>query len=88
MGISGATAIGPATLPLDIEFDDALSNMSAVLTFHFEAKKRDLALFAEYQYVDLTPSASFSNGSEVDVDFKNTMVELGLAYRVAQFHKG
>ena len=87
MSINGSTAIGPETLPLDIEFDDVLSNMSAVLTFHFEAKKRDLSLFAEYQYVDLSPSAKFSNGSEIDVDFKNTMAELGIAYRVAQYRK-
>jgi len=87
MSINGATAIGPEILPLEIEFDDVLSNMNAVLTFHFEAKKNDLSLFAEYQYVDLSPSAKFSNGSEIDVDFKNTMAELGIAYRVAQYQK-
>lgn len=85
MGIDGSTSIGPLTAPLDIKFGDALSNLDAVLTFHFEAQKSDLTLFAEYQYVDLTPSSKLPDGSEVNVGFKNTMAELGVAYRVAQY---
>ncbi|MCP3867697.1 MAG: hypothetical protein GY703_06290 [Gammaproteobacteria bacterium] len=87
MNINGTTAIGPEILPLDIEFDDVLSNMSGVLTFHFEARKRDLSLFAEYQCANLSPGAKFPNGSGADVDFKNTMMELGVAYRLVQFRK-
>jgi len=85
MGIEGSSSIGPSTTPLDIKFKDALDNMDAVFTFHFEAQKQAWTLFAEYQFVDLSPSADLPNGSKVNVDFENTMAELGVAYRVAQF---
>jgi len=84
MGIEGDTSIGPATAPLDIGFDDALENLDAVFTFHFEARKKDLTLFAEYQYVDLSPSASLPTGGTVNVNFKNKMLELGVGYRVTK----
>ena len=87
MGIDGSTSIGPSTTPLDISFSDALSNLDAAFTFHFEARKKKLSLFAEYQFVDLEPSATLPNGSKVDVTFKNKMGELGVAYRVAQFER-
>ena len=84
MGINGSTTIGPAAAPLDVKFKDALNNLDAVFTFHFEARKRNLTLLAEYQFVDLSPSSELPNGSKVDVSFKNTMAELGAAYSVAQ----
>jgi hypothetical protein len=87
MGISGSSSIGPATLPLDIQFKDALDSMDAVFTFHFEAQKRDLTLFAEYQYIDLSPSSKTPFGATVDVEFKSKMAELGVTYRVAEFKK-
>lgn len=87
MGIQGSTTFGTVVSPLDIEFKDALDNMEAVFTFHFEAQKKDLNLFAEYQYVDMRPSSQLPNGSKVDIDFKNTMAELGAAYRVARFDR-
>jgi hypothetical protein len=85
MGIDGDTRVGPSAAPLDIRFKDALSNLDAVLTFHFEAQKDDLTLLAEYQFVDLSPSAELPDGSTVDVGFKNKMGELGVAYRVAEY---
>jgi hypothetical protein len=87
MGISGSSAIGPATLPLEIEFKDALDNLDAAFTFHFEAQKRDLTLFAEYQFVDLSPSAKTPFGATLDVTFKSKMAEFGVLYRVAEFKK-
>ena len=85
MGIDGTTTIGPKTAPLEVEFKDALDNLDAVLTFHGEARKKDLTLFAEYQYVDLSPKAELPNGASIDIGFKNTMAELGVTYRVARF---
>jgi len=84
MGIEGATSIGPSTTPLNVEFKDALDNLDAVFTFHFEARKKNLTLFAEYQFVDLSPSAELPTGDVVDIGFKNRMMELGAGYRVAQ----
>ena len=82
MGIEGTTSTGPVTAPLDIEFKDALENLDGMFTVHFEAKKRDLALFAEYQYTNLGPDAELPTGQKVNITFKNTLAELGAGYRV------
>ncbi len=86
-GIEGSSAIGPSSLPLDVTFEDALDNLEATFTFHFEARKGDLSLLAEYQYVDLNPSSSLPNGSILDIGFKSTLGELGAAYRVARYDR-
>ena len=46
--------------------------------------KRDaLSLFAEYQYVDLAPTAEGPMGTELNIGFKDTIAELGVGYWVA-----
>jgi hypothetical protein len=83
MSIDGTSEVGPVELPLNIDFTDGvLENLAAVFTLHFEAKKKDLTLFTEIQYADLTPSAEIRGGPTVDVEFQNTLFELGAAYRV------
>jgi hypothetical protein len=57
----------------------------AAFTLHFEAQKNDLTLFAEYQYVDLEPTTALPSGQQVDISFKETMAEPGLAYAVSKF---
>lgn len=83
MNIDGTAGIGPVDAPLELDFkDDVFENLSAVFTVHFEAKKNDLGLFAEYQYVSLDPSSSLPNGASVDVDFTIQAAEFGAGYRV------
>ncbi len=83
MNIDGDASIGPATAPLELNFkDDVFENLGAVFTVHFEAKKNDLALFAEYQYVNLDPSSSIPNGPTIDIDFTIQAAEFGAGYRV------
>jgi len=81
-GIEGSSQIGPATAPLDITFKDALDNLEATFTVHFEMKRDKLTLFAEYQYVDLDPEAVGPMDIELDISFKNTIAELGAGYWV------
>lgn len=81
MSIDGNSTLGGETLPLELDFNDLLSDMSAVFTLHFEAQKDDLTLFTEIQYSALEPSTTVGPVS-VDVDFKNIMGELGAAYRL------
>ena len=85
MNIDGNTQIGRAEAPIDIEFDDVLENIQAVFTIHFEARKRDLTLFAEYQYVDLQPSFDTPVGPVAELDQTIQMGELGAAYKIATF---
>ena len=81
-GIEGTSTIGPVTAPLDITFKDALSNLEATFTVHFEMKKDKLTLLGEYQYVNLGPEAVGPMGGTVDIDFADTIAELGAAYWV------
>ena len=81
----GTVQAGFDTAALKLEFqDDILDNLEAVLTWHFEARKNNLALFLEHQYIDLVPTATLPTGAPVIVGFKNTMVELGVAYSLSK----
>jgi len=84
MNVNGSQQIGTVVAPLELDFtDDMLENLGAVFTFHFEAHKNDLALFAEYQYVNLEPSTSIAKGPTIDVDFTVQSAEFGAGYKVA-----
>jgi predicted porin len=82
-GIEGDSQIGPSRTPLDITFKDALENLEATFTVHYEMKRDALSLFAEYQYVDLGPEAEGPMGTELSIGFKDTIAELGVGYWVA-----
>ncbi len=79
-GIEGDSQIGPTTAPLDVEFSDALDNLEAAFTIHYEMKRDALTLFAEYQFVSLGPEAEGPGNITLDVGFDNTIAELGAAY--------
>lgn len=82
MELNGSSTVGPTSLPLELDFNDLLSNLDMVFTVHFEAQKNDLTLFTEVQYADLDPETQIGP-VKLDVDFKNIMAEFGAAYRVA-----
>ena len=78
ISLDGNAYAGPITAPLGLSFtDDVFENLEAVFTFHFEAKKNKYLIFAEYQYVDLTPAVTFANGDSADIDFENIIGDLG-----------
>lgn len=84
MNIDGTAGVGPIDAPLELDFtDDVLENLAAIFTFHFEAKKKDLTLFAEYQYGEMDPTASVPDGPTVNIDFIVQLAEFGAGYRVA-----
>lgn len=81
----GTVQAGSDTAPLKLEFqDDMLDNLEAILTWHFEARKNDLTLFVEHQYINLVPTTVLPTGEPVIAGFKNTVVELGVAYTLLQ----
>ena len=84
MSVDGSAEIDGMAADLDLDFeDDILENMEAVITLHYEARNGDLLLFAEYQYVNLTPGLDGEIGPaeiEADIDFTIQMLELGLGY--------
>ena len=81
-GIEGTSGIGPVSAPLEITFKDALSNLDATFTVHFEMKRDKLTLFGEYQYVNLGPEAEGPMGGQMNIGFKDTIAELGVGYWV------
>ena len=84
MNVNGTQQIGSTVAGLELDFtDDLFENLGAVFTFHFEARKEDLAFFAEYQYVKLEPSTSIPNGPTIDIDDTVQAAEFGAGYRVA-----
>lgn len=82
--IEGSSSLGGKEAPLSLDFqDDILENLDAAFAIHFEMTQGDLTLFAEYNYAKLDPSVEESIGPitiEADVEFKDTMGELGVAY--------
>ena len=88
VSIEGDATIDGKTAPLDLDFqDDVLEHMEEVLTLHFEARRDDWTLFAEYQYLDLAIDVQGSQGpinADVDIDFDTTMWELGAAWALSE----
>ena len=85
MSIDGTASVGPVDAPLDLNFkDDLLDNLAGAFSAHYEAKKDKLTLFGDYMYADLDPKTELPNGAEVDVDFKNKMWELGVAWDLTE----
>ena len=81
-GINGTSAVGPSSLPLEVEFSDAFDNLEATFTIRYEMKRDALTLFTEYQYVDMRPTAEGPMKTDVDIGFKDTIAELGVGYWV------
>lgn len=81
-GIEGTSQVGPTTSPLNVTFEDALDNLEATFTVHYEMKRDALTLFAEYQFVDLGPETEGPMNTELKVNFKSRIGELGAAYWV------
>lgn len=83
MGISGETTMGDSTAPLNVQFKDVFSNLDAIFTLHFEARKDKWTIFSEIQYANIGPDIDASLGPvsiDAGIGFKNTMFELGGAY--------
>ena len=81
-GIEGSSTVGPSSLPLEVTFEDAFDNLEAAFTIHYEMKRDALTLFAEYQYVDMGPTAEGPMNTELNIGFKDTIAELGAGYWV------
>jgi len=81
--INGTATIGPVSAPVDLDFkDDLLDNLAGAFAAHYEGKRDRLSLFGDYFYADLDPRAELANGAELDVDFKQTIWELGAAWDI------
>jgi len=82
VSMSGTSTFGTATLPLDIEFKDAVSDLEAIFTFHYEGAKGNWGVIADYSFLNLTPTMQVPGSPvQINVDMKNTIAEVAGLYR-------
>jgi len=82
VSMSGTSTFGTNTVPLDIEFTDAVSDLEAVFTFHYEGAKGHWGIIVDYSYLNLTPKAEIPGTPvQLNVDLKNTIAEIAGLYR-------
>jgi hypothetical protein len=80
--LSGTMTKGPVTAPLELEFSDAVSDLEAAYTVHYEGAKGHWGVILDYSFLDITPSADVAGTPvSVDVDMKNTIAEVAGLYR-------
>ncbi len=84
VSMSGTSTFGTATVPLEIEFKDAVSDLSGIFTLHYEGAKGNWGIIADVSYLNLTPKAEIpGTPGELNVDMKNTVIEVAGLYRFA-----
>lgn len=66
---------------LQMDFSEALKDLDAVFTFHYEGAKGNWGVIADYSVVSLKPEGTIPGGPTLTADFKNTMFELAALYR-------
>jgi ABC-type amino acid transport substrate-binding protein len=82
VSMSGTMTSGPITAPLEIEFSDAVSDLEAIFTFHYEGAKGNWGIIADYSFLNLGPSAAIpGTPAVINVDMKNTIAEVAGLYR-------
>ena len=82
VSMSGTSTFGTSTVPLDIEFTDAVSDLEGIFTFHYEGAKGNWGIIADYSFLNLTPKAEIPGTSvQLNVDMKNTIAEIAGLYR-------
>ena len=82
VSMSGTSTFGTNTVPLEIEFKDAVSDLEAVFTFHYEGAKGHWGVIADYSYLNLTPKAEIPGTPlQLNVDLKNSIAEIAGLYR-------
>jgi len=82
VSMSGTSTFGTSTVPLDIEFKDAVSDLEGIFTFHYEGAKGHWGIIADYSFLNLTPKAEIPGTPvQLNVDMKNTIGEIAGLYR-------
>jgi hypothetical protein len=81
VNMNGELTVASQTLPLVLDFDQIFNRLEAIFTLHFEGLyKKEWGFLFDISYINIGDSATIRN-STFDVDFEDTMVELGAIYR-------
>jgi len=83
-GLNGQTGIGPFIADIDQSFSDIFQNLDMAAALQVEARKGRLGILADGFYADLGGSGNAPGPfyDEVEVDIKQFMGELAVAWRV------
>lgn len=83
-GLNGQTGIGPLIADVDQSFSDIFQNLDMAAALQVEARKGRLGILADGFYADLGDSGNAPGPfyDEVEVDIKQFMGELAVAWRV------
>jgi len=89
-GINGKTGVGPLITDIDQTFSDIFDNLDMAAALQFEARHGRWGFIADGFYADLggsggTPGQLYDT---VEVDMKQFIGELSVAYRVYEFPNG
>ena len=66
---------------LSLDFNEALSDLNGIFTFHYEGAKRNWGVIVDYSFLNLKPEGTLPPGVPVNVDFNNTIAEVAALYR-------
>ena len=81
VSLDGELTLGRATVPLKVDFADAISDLEGTFTIHYEGAKGHWGIIADYYIVNIAPEATGPGGQKFTVDFANTIIELSALYR-------
>lgn len=89
-GLDGRTGVGPLVTDIDQPFSDILDNIDMAAALQFEARNGRWGVIADGFYADLGGSGSPSGPlyDSVEIDMKQFIGELSIAYRVYESPKG
>jgi hypothetical protein len=79
----GSSTVAGATIPLDLDFQDALDVLDLAFAGRFEAWRGDLGLIVDLNYFALEDNAQPAPPIAADVNVKQAWLGLLAAYRVA-----
>lgn len=89
-GLDGRTGVGPLITDIDQPFSDIFDNLDMAAALRFEARKARWGVIMDGFYADLGGSGSPSGPlyDSVEIDMKQFIGELSIAYRVYESPKG
>jgi len=84
VSIDGDQTVKGNKVDLDVPFNEIFDNLNGALTVHFEGLyQQRFGFFTDLQYIVLGPKQSTPIG-DIDIDFTETLFELGGYYRFNQ----
>lgn len=89
-GLDGRTGVGPLVTDIDASFSDIFSHINMAAALQFEARNGPWGVIADGFYADLGASGSTPGPlyDSVELDMKQFIGELSVAYRVYESPKG